>query len=79
MGMQTLDLVNSQSGIHEPWRRELNFAKPGPPECPGAVLSGLPCAHCKAYFAADLEICPLCGCKERVPSATTLVRLARKT
>jgi hypothetical protein len=77
MAMQTLEhLFNSQSGIPEPWRRELNPAVTG---CPRAVLLGLPCAHCKAYFAADLEVCPLCGCKERVSSATTLFRLARKT
>ena len=73
MGMQTLDnMVNSQGGIPEPWRRELNSAVRG---CPRAVLLGLPCAHCEAYFAADLEVCPLCGCKERVPSATTPFRL----
>ena len=77
MALQTQEhLVNSHSGILEPWRRELNSAVP---ECPRAVLLGLPCAHCKAYFAADLEVCPLCGCKDRVPSATTLFRLARKT
>jgi hypothetical protein len=31
-----------------------------------AVLLGLPCAGCKAYFAADLEVCPICRCNERV-------------
>ena len=30
------------------------------------MLLGLPCAHCKVYFAADLEVCPVCGCTERV-------------
>lgn len=30
------------------------------------MLLGLPCARCKAYFAADLEVCPICGCNERV-------------
>jgi RNA polymerase subunit RPABC4/transcription elongation factor Spt4 len=30
------------------------------------MFLGLPCAHCKGYFAADLEVCPICGCNERV-------------
>lgn len=38
----------------------------GPQPRPKAVLLGLPCAHCKAYFVADLEVCPICGCNERV-------------
>jgi hypothetical protein len=71
MGMQTPEhLINSQSRIPEPWRRELNFAVPDLPECRRGVLLGLPCAHCKKYFAADLEACPLCGCNGRVPLAT---------
>jgi len=32
------------------------------------VLFGLPCARCRAYYDADLDACPICGCKERVPS-----------
>jgi hypothetical protein len=39
---------------------------PGLQPHPKAVLLGLPCADCKAYFAADLEVCPICGCNERV-------------
>jgi hypothetical protein len=39
---------------------------PGLQPHPKAVLLGLPCARCKAYFAADLEVCPICGCNERV-------------
>lgn len=27
---------------------------------------GLPCARCKTYFAADLSVCPICKCSERV-------------
>lgn len=29
---------------------------------------GLPCANCRAYYTADLEVCPICGCRERVPA-----------
>jgi hypothetical protein len=30
------------------------------------VLFGLPCTRCRAYYDADLDACPICGCKERV-------------
>jgi hypothetical protein len=31
---------------------------------------GMPCAHCKTYYAADLKACPVCKAGERVsPSA----------
>ena len=33
---------------------------------PNHVLFGLPCARCRAYYDADLDACPICGCKERV-------------
>jgi hypothetical protein len=33
---------------------------------PKTMLLGLPCVHCKAYFEADFEACPICGCKERI-------------
>ena len=29
---------------------------------------GLPCAHCHAYYEADLTVCPICNCRERVPA-----------
>jgi hypothetical protein len=34
--------------------------------CPKPALLGLPCARCKVYYDADLDACPLCGCKWRV-------------
>jgi hypothetical protein len=36
------------------------------------MLYGLPCAQCKAYYAADLTSCPVCQCRERVPGFTEL-------
>ncbi len=62
-------LISGQPGIPEPWRQELDSAVPRVSGCPRAVLLGLPCAHCKAYFAADLEVCPVCGGKERASTA----------
>ena len=40
----------------------------GDPSGLNHVLFGLPCARCRAYYEADLDTCPICGCKERVPS-----------
>lgn len=69
--MATQSLMNEISsraciprcGCDEDLRTELS----GPTGRPRAVLLGLPCARCKAYFVADLEACPICGCKEKVP------------
>ena len=32
---------------------------------------GLPCSHCKAYYAADLNACPYCGSADRVTASAT--------
>ena len=32
----------------------------------GKVLYGLPCARCRAYYPADLAVCPVCNSTERV-------------
>jgi len=36
---------------------------------PKGVGYGLPCSKCRAYYAADLEICPICKSRERVSPA----------
>ncbi|MGA3093296.1 MAG: hypothetical protein ABSD75_32280 [Terriglobales bacterium] len=42
----------------------------GAPE-PKAMLYGLPCAKCRAYYCADLPVCPVCKSSDRVsPNAT---------
>ena len=33
---------------------------------------GLPCAHCKTYYAADLPACPVCKARQRVSAAEPL-------
>lgn len=52
-------------------------AKPSPPVAPPVaprqVGYGMPCAHCKTYYAADLKACPVCKAVERV-SPTVAVR-----
>jgi len=41
-----------------------------PPNLPQPVRKsagyGLPCAHCRTYYWADLKACPVCKCTERV-------------
>lgn len=49
----------------------------GPQPRPKAALLGLPCADCKTYFAADLEVCPICGCNERVVIGQGAVKVCR--
>jgi hypothetical protein len=46
----------------------LGRERSGAPEMcrPRAVLLGLPCGHCGAYYDADLCACPICSFKERV-------------
>ena len=33
---------------------------------PGPLRYGLPCASCRLYYAAELVVCPICGCDDRV-------------
>jgi hypothetical protein len=39
---------------------------------PGPIRYGLPCANCKLYYAAELAICPICNCGDRISPATGL-------
>jgi hypothetical protein len=32
-----------------------------------AIGYGMPCANCRAYYPADMQACPICHAKERVP------------
>jgi hypothetical protein len=31
-----------------------------------AILYGLPCSHCHAYYCADMHVCPICKSPDRV-------------
>jgi len=37
---------------------------------------GLPCANCKVYYSAELNVCPICSCAERVSPSAGLGRAA---
>lgn len=44
---------------------------------PKAIGYGLPCSKCRAYYAADLDRCPICKSAERVsPAAAEQVPVA---
>src|ERR1035437_1500138 len=48
--------------------RHLQWSAPGVTSAPSkkAVGYGLPCAHCHAYYLADMQVCPICKCPDRV-------------
>jgi hypothetical protein len=48
-----------------------NVARPTVPKPTGY---GMPCAHCKTYYAADLKVCPVCKGGERVSPASAPLR-----
>jgi len=42
------------------------------PMAPKHTGYGLPCAHCKTYYAADLAACPICKSPQRVSASAPL-------
>jgi hypothetical protein len=63
---KVMNVLSNQAALLESWPASLDSALPGLQLRPKAMLLGLPCARCKAYFGADLKVCPICGCGERV-------------
>ncbi|MGA7907881.1 MAG: hypothetical protein WCA16_10785 [Candidatus Sulfotelmatobacter sp.] len=62
----------------EPDARRLERPAPAAPAEPRKPSGyGLPCANCRLYYPADLDICPTCNSRERVPPvvAPTLPKL----
>jgi hypothetical protein len=33
---------------------------------PLPILYGLPCTNCRLYYAAELAVCPICSCGDRI-------------
>lgn len=46
------------------------------PLMPRHTAYGLPCAHCKTYYDADLPACPVCKNPQRVAPAVPLTHAA---
>lgn len=66
--------VLNQAGFPEQWRHEFDPTALRGLAVPRLTLLGLPCVRCRAYFAAALEACPICGGKDRVSSTKTRLR-----
>jgi hypothetical protein len=39
-----------------------------------SVGYGMPCSHCRAYYPADMQVCPICKSPDRVPPTEPLAR-----
>ena len=48
--------------------------KPGP----GPILYGLPCANCRLYYTAELAVCPICSCGDRISPVTGIFHAPAK-
>src|SRR5438270_11303982 len=46
-----------------------DFVRVAPPS-PRHVGYGLPCAKCGTYYMADLSVCPICNCADRISPTT---------
>jgi hypothetical protein len=47
-----------------------------PDAAPHHAGYGLPCAKCKTYYTADLEVCPVCKSPQRVSAETTVAAVS---
>jgi hypothetical protein len=62
-----LDECGSQNLLREPRHEQSGgFALLNLEVRARTLLLGLPCARCRAYYAASLFVCPICGCTEKV-------------
>src|SRR5438445_7185347 len=71
----TQPILQANTEFRATYNLACNFiraAQPGPRH----VGYGLPCAKCGTYYMADLSVCPICKCGERI-SPTTLPARAR--
>jgi len=59
----SIEFSNSTEGARGE-RREKNGLRRAAQVAP--LRYGLPCMHCRIYYEADLDTCPICGCRDRV-------------
>ena len=45
---------------------------------PLPILYGLPCTNCRLYYAAELAVCPICSCGDRILPVSGIVHPAAK-
>jgi hypothetical protein len=73
-GERAAKLMSSEITLHQPELARA-FEAPGS-RFPGAqsVRYGLPCLNCRLYYSAELSVCPVCHCRERVSPTVTDAR-----
>ncbi len=59
-------LIATGSGLNQTHDTVPSLAGVSPKVSPRPSGYGMPCIKCKTYYAADLEICPVCQSSERV-------------
>ncbi len=64
-----MNVSRAQPGHGGSWRESFDRRMPGLEPRPKAMLLGLPCSRCGAYYAAELDSCPICRCTARVSSS----------
>lgn len=68
---QAKEKTVNPSLLHAAERHAMDKPRPATPPAPEpkAVGYGLPCSKCRAYYAADLDICPICKSPERISAS----------
>src|SRR5207244_12793779 len=66
----TQPILQANTEFRATYNLACNFVRAAQPS-PRHVGYGLPCAKCGTYYMADLSVCPICKCGERI-SPTTL-------
>ena len=69
--LQTNTQLSSTNNLAGNFVREV---QPGPRH----VGYGLPCSKCGTYYIADLSVCPICKCGERISPTTIPARAGLK-
>jgi len=54
------EITNSATAPNLPFEAHCTSFRPKP------IRYGLSCAKCHTYYSADLSVCPICNCRERV-------------
>ena len=61
----TQPILQANTEFRATYNLACNFVRAAQPS-PRHVGYGLPCAKCGTYYMADLSVCPICKCGERI-------------
>src|SRR5438445_9327714 len=69
-GVQVVQpILQANTEFRATYNLACNFARAAQPG-PRHVGYGLPCSKCGTYYMADLSVCPICKCRERISPTT---------